>query len=220
MKVNKNAATDTASVIFQTGFSGRAEFGLAGDDDWHVKVSPNGSTWHEAFVVDRGTGETTLKKDLVLPDGFKIKNTGTASTSGVIFEGGGTFGQVALIVQNVNGANGAVFKQRSSNPAVDLVAFVFKTLSHKMNIRVESRPSKLQTGQAPEMRFGDVDSNGVLLDRFIVSPRAAKFLVPPIPPSYTVATLPSASTIGAGAVVYVSNESGGGPVLAFSDGTN
>jgi hypothetical protein len=39
------------------------------------------------------------------------------------------------------------------------------------------------------------------------------------PGSYTVATVPSASTAGAGATIYVSNESGGA-VLAFSDGSN
>lgn len=37
--------------------------------------------------------------------------------------------------------------------------------------------------------------------------------------SYTVGTVPSASTSGAGATIYVSNESGGA-VLAFSDATN
>ena len=39
------------------------------------------------------------------------------------------------------------------------------------------------------------------------------------PKSYTVAGVPSASTAGAGATIYVSNESGGA-VPAFSDGTN
>lgn len=39
------------------------------------------------------------------------------------------------------------------------------------------------------------------------------------PSSYTVAGVPSASTAGAGAMIYVSNESGGA-VPAFSDGTN
>lgn len=39
----------------------------------------------------------------------------------------------------------------------------------------------------------------------------------PIPPSYTVSTLPAVGT--AGGLIYVSNESGGA-VLAFSDGTN
>lgn len=37
--------------------------------------------------------------------------------------------------------------------------------------------------------------------------------------SYTVATVPSAATAGAGAIIYVSNETGGA-VSAFSDGTN
>lgn len=38
-------------------------------------------------------------------------------------------------------------------------------------------------------------------------------------PSYTVAGVPSASTLGAGSTIYVSDESGGA-VLAFSDGTD
>lgn len=37
--------------------------------------------------------------------------------------------------------------------------------------------------------------------------------------SYTVATVPSASTLGAGSIIYVSNEVGGG-TIAFSDGTS
>ena len=39
MKINKEAAGDTASMLFQSGYSGRAAFGLTGDDDWSVKVS-------------------------------------------------------------------------------------------------------------------------------------------------------------------------------------
>ncbi len=60
LKINKNAAADTASVMFQTSFSGRAEFGLTGDDNWHVKVSPDGSTWHEAIVVDKDNGNVGI----------------------------------------------------------------------------------------------------------------------------------------------------------------
>ncbi len=56
VKVNKNAATDTASFLFQDGFSGRAEIGLAGDDDFHFKVSSDGSTWHDGIKIDRTTG--------------------------------------------------------------------------------------------------------------------------------------------------------------------
>jgi hypothetical protein len=48
------------------------------------------------------------------------------------------------------------------------------------------------------------------IERGVASPSA---------PSYTVATVPSAATSGAGAMIYVSDESGGA-VLTFSDGTN
>lgn len=56
VKVNKSAPADTASLLFQTGFSGRAEFGTTGDDDWHVKVSNDGATWFEALRADRTSG--------------------------------------------------------------------------------------------------------------------------------------------------------------------
>ncbi len=60
VKVNKDAAGDTASHLFQTGFSGRAEFGLAGSDDFSIKVSPDGSAWHDVMSVDRATGRATF----------------------------------------------------------------------------------------------------------------------------------------------------------------
>jgi Protein of unknown function (DUF2793) len=56
LKVNKAASADTASQLFQTGFSGRAEIGLTGDDDLHIKVSANGTTWREALVLTAATG--------------------------------------------------------------------------------------------------------------------------------------------------------------------
>ena len=82
VKVNKNAAADTASVVFQTGFSGRAEFGLAGDDDWHVKVSPDGTTWKEVLVADRTTG-------LLKVQGFKSAAANNAQISSLVFTPGG-----------------------------------------------------------------------------------------------------------------------------------
>ena len=39
-------------------------------------------------------------------------------------------------------------------------------------------------------------------------------------PTYTVAGAPSASSAGAGTLIYVSNGAAGSPILAFSDGTN
>ena len=61
--VNKETAGDTASLLFQTNWSGRAEVGLAGDDDLVLKVSPDGSTWHEAIRLDKDTGLSTIPYD-------------------------------------------------------------------------------------------------------------------------------------------------------------
>ena len=56
LKINKAAATDTCALLYQSGWAGHAEMGLAGDTDFHIKVSPDGSTWTEALVLDATTG--------------------------------------------------------------------------------------------------------------------------------------------------------------------
>ncbi len=60
LKINKNASADTASLLYQSNFSGRAEFGTTGDDNLHLKVSPDGTVWKEAMVVDRTSGAATF----------------------------------------------------------------------------------------------------------------------------------------------------------------
>ena len=60
LKLNKAAAGDTASLLFQTGFSGRAEMGTAGDSDFSVKVSADGSVWFTALKAEAATGRVTL----------------------------------------------------------------------------------------------------------------------------------------------------------------
>ncbi len=62
LKMSKTAAGDTASLLFQTGYSGRAEIGLAGDDDLSVKVSPDGSAWTSAMTVAAATGLVTFPR--------------------------------------------------------------------------------------------------------------------------------------------------------------
>ena len=60
LKINKASATDTASFLFQDGFSGRAEMGLTGDDDFHFKVSADGASWSEAMVINEATGRVSF----------------------------------------------------------------------------------------------------------------------------------------------------------------
>ena len=71
VKVNKHAVADTASFLYQTNYSGRAEIGLAGDDSFHFKVSPDGSGWTDALVLDKTTGAAALASSLVVGGGSK-----------------------------------------------------------------------------------------------------------------------------------------------------
>ncbi|WP_338721737.1 DUF2793 domain-containing protein [Devosia sp. XK-2] len=60
LKINKAASGDTASLLFQSNWSGRAEMGLMGDDNWRIKVSADGATWTDAIAIDAGTDTVTI----------------------------------------------------------------------------------------------------------------------------------------------------------------
>ena len=47
LKINKAESGATASLLFQTGFAGRAEMGIAGQDDFSIKVTADGVNWTE-----------------------------------------------------------------------------------------------------------------------------------------------------------------------------
>jgi hypothetical protein len=60
LKVNKSAQASTASLVFQTDFSGRAEMGTMGSDDFAIKVSADGSAFVTGLSIAAGTGQVTL----------------------------------------------------------------------------------------------------------------------------------------------------------------
>ena len=60
LKLNKNAAGDTASLLYQTNWSGRAEMGLTGSEDFRINVSGDGAAWKTALVIDRASGAVSL----------------------------------------------------------------------------------------------------------------------------------------------------------------
>jgi hypothetical protein len=65
-KLSKESAAKTLSLLFQDNFSGRAEIGLTGDDDFHFKTSPDGSAWNDALILDRTTGAAKLASGFFL----------------------------------------------------------------------------------------------------------------------------------------------------------
>jgi hypothetical protein len=56
VKVNKTASTDTASLLFQTNWSGRAEMGTSGSDDFAIKVSADGASFVSGLTLKADTG--------------------------------------------------------------------------------------------------------------------------------------------------------------------
>ena len=60
LKLNKNAVGDTASLLYQTNWSGRAEMGLTGSEDFRINVSGDGAAWKTALQIDRASGAVSL----------------------------------------------------------------------------------------------------------------------------------------------------------------
>jgi hypothetical protein len=89
-KLNKSAAGATASVLFQTGWSGRAEIGCIGDDDFHFKVSPDGASFHTGLsLVAAANGVPRVAS-------FTVSGLPSAGTAGA--------GALALVSDETGGA--------------------------------------------------------------------------------------------------------------------
>lgn len=56
LKLNKATTGDTVSLLYQTAWSGRAEMGLAGSDDFSIKVSNDGASWTTAMTILAASG--------------------------------------------------------------------------------------------------------------------------------------------------------------------
>ena len=115
LKLNKATGTDTASLLFQSGWNGHAEMGLAGDTDFTIKVSDDGASWTGAMVFDATTGTVS---------GAAVQSSPTDGTAGRLMSvtafGLGEGGQPTEI-DDVNSADTAtgfyMYKSTSVNAA-------------------------------------------------------------------------------------------------------
>ncbi len=85
VKINKAGTADTASLLFQTNWSGRAEMGTTGSDDFAIKVSADGSAFNTAFQADAVSGRAQFPSGVSLPD---FGNTALVNTAYVAALGG------------------------------------------------------------------------------------------------------------------------------------
>jgi len=101
LKINKAVPGDSASLLFQTGFSGRAELGTAGSDDFTLKVSPDGADWQTVLSVDTATGRAALK------DGATIGGAEAYHRGNILGSVGATAGMpTGAVIERGNNANG------------------------------------------------------------------------------------------------------------------
>lgn len=213
LKINKAAAGHTASLLYQTAWSGRAELGLSGDDDFHLKVSPDGSSWTEALVVDGDTARTGLG---TMPQQARLHCRVATADSGKAFlmTGKGitgaddpSHGAVLVLSHNTTGNRQFVLANSESGLGIRVIG----TSLDGYNF--------LTTGRQ-NMQLGTADPNGsdVTAMRNLYANGHFRTNQWARVGTFTIATLPSAATAGAGATIYISDESGGA-VLGFSDGS-
>jgi hypothetical protein len=116
VKVNKASAGDTASLLFQSGWSGRAEMGLSGSDDFTIKISPDGVTWQEAMHFDAASGAV---------GGTSVQQSADDTTPGRLMRtdwGYGPGNLLGTVAQAGGKPTGAVI-ERASNANGDYVRF-------------------------------------------------------------------------------------------------
>ena len=121
LTLNKIQSGNTASCLFQTNWSGRAEIGLTGDECWRVKVSSDGTTWQDVVVADPSSGAVRIDRllsgraqprvqaclEAEFGDGGKqglaLNTTGSTPVTAIGFARGGT--QIGSIVLTTSGVS-------------------------------------------------------------------------------------------------------------------
>ena len=82
LALEKTTPARDAALLFETGWSGRALFGLLGSDDLSLKVSPDGAAWTEAIHIAAATGRLTLPPG-GLAGGGRLVSTRLVTASGI-----------------------------------------------------------------------------------------------------------------------------------------
>jgi len=111
LKINKASAGDTASLLFQSNWTGHAEMGLSGSTGFSIKVSPDGGMWTEALSFDPATGTASGSAVQVSADDTTVGRLmradygyGPGNLLGTVTENAGT--PTGAVIERGTTANG------------------------------------------------------------------------------------------------------------------
>lgn len=239
--INRASSSETASVVFQTNYTANAEIGLTGNDNLTLKVSNDGITFLDAITIDSengliGCGGEATSKLTVYGQAKPNDDTGdihikTEQPYGMFFidtyssasnynssfsvqrRARGTLAQPST-VQLDDWCGGFSFRAYSPNgdwTQAALITAVVDTAPSGSATPMSLIFNTGQSGATEHMRITsdgkvgigtsspvtELDINGVAKVR-----------------QYSTASIPSAQTVGTGAIAYASG------TLVFSNGTD
>lgn len=116
LKLNKAGAGETAALLYQSNWAGHAEIGLTGDNNFHIKTSPDGSSWTEALTLNATTGQAT---------GAAVQSTATDITPGRLARADFAYSPgnlIGSVTESAGIPTGAVI-ERGSNSNGEFVKF-------------------------------------------------------------------------------------------------
>lgn len=196
-KINKAAAADTASLLFQSAYSGRAELGLAGNEDFELKVSTDGEAFMTALKVDRTTG-------------FIGAGAGAPASRFHITEAA----DARLTIETSSAGTGGGFDVLNSGDGQN-----WRVTGSASNLKIRDHTAKkdkfiVEPTAAGPAYFVNTPKVGV----GTAAPTTQLHVAGPVRVgAYAVADLPDAAAAGEGAIVYAT-DAAAGATLAFSDG--
>jgi hypothetical protein len=143
LKINKEATEDTASVLFQTGFSGRAEMGLTGDNGFSIKVSTDSTDWTTALKFDPATAAIS---------GEAVQQGGSDSTPGrlMLAEHGVLRNEIVGSVAQAGGLPTGAIIERSTTAAGTVVKWADGTIMMCARVTVDINTSGTQYFPYPQ----------------------------------------------------------------------
>lgn len=195
--LNKSSPNATGSLVFQTAYSGRVELGCTGSDDLTIRTSIDGTIFQTAMTMSSSTGFLGL---------------------------GGSPDHPLVVRKDLDGQVARIQGRNSSTSAGSGASLLLTGgTSQAQLLQYAAGPLYLMTnGSALHIQATGANSTVRIwasgVQALSASSNRVEFATPVRLQQYAVAALPSAATSGAGALAYVTNESGGA-VVAFSDGS-